>query len=41
MPKPPEAMRGVARNLQIPKDMRTPDALRPLDSRNLAEERTI
>jgi hypothetical protein len=29
MPKPPEAMRGAARNLQIPKDMRTPEALRP------------
>jgi hypothetical protein len=29
MPKPPEAMRGAARNLSIPKDMRTPEALRP------------
>lgn len=29
MPNPPEAMRGTARNLSIPKDMRTPDALRP------------
>ena len=41
MPKPPEAMRGAARNLQIPKDMRTPDALRPFTSRNLTEERAI
>jgi hypothetical protein len=41
MPKPPEAMRGAARNLQLPKDMRTPDALRPFTSRNLAKERTI
>jgi hypothetical protein len=29
MPKPPEAMRGAARNVQVPKDIRTPEALRP------------
>lgn len=28
MPKPPEAMRGAARDFKIPRDMRTPDLLR-------------
>jgi hypothetical protein len=41
MPKPPDAMRGAARNLQIPKDMRTPEALRPFTSRRMVEERVI
>jgi hypothetical protein len=29
MPRPPEAMRGAAKDLEVPKDMRIPDALRP------------
>jgi hypothetical protein len=29
MPRPPEAMRGAANDLEVPKDMRIPDALRP------------
>jgi hypothetical protein len=29
MPRPPEAMRGVARDAPIPRDMRTPEPLRP------------
>lgn len=29
MPKPPDAMRGVARDFQVPDDMRVPEALRP------------
>jgi hypothetical protein len=29
MPRPPEAMRGAARDFKIPRDMRTPEALRP------------
>ena len=29
MPKPPEAMRGAARNLSLPRHLRTPEALRP------------
>lgn len=41
MPKPPEAMRGAARNLQIPKDMRTPEALQPFTSQRTVEERTV
>jgi hypothetical protein len=28
-PKPPEAMRGAARDFEIPRDFRTPEALRP------------
>ena len=28
-PRPPEAMRGAARDFETPKDMRTPDAMRP------------
>jgi hypothetical protein len=30
MPRPPSAMRGAARNVQIPADMRTPKAMQPL-----------
>jgi hypothetical protein len=30
MPRPPNAMRGAARNVQIPADMRAPKALQPL-----------
>ena len=30
-PRPPEAMRGAARDFEIPHDMRTPEALRPYD----------
>jgi hypothetical protein len=29
LPRPPEAMRGAARDLDVPTDMRTPEALRP------------
>jgi hypothetical protein len=29
LPRPPEEMRGAARNLETPKDMRAPDAMRP------------
>jgi hypothetical protein len=29
LPKPPTAMRGAARDFEVPRDMRTPDALRP------------
>lgn len=32
LPRPPEAMRGIARNFQIPRDMRIPEALRPYTS---------
>ena len=28
-PKPPEQMRGTARDFEVPADMRTPEALRP------------
>ena len=28
-PKPPEQMRGAARHFEVPRDMRTPEALRP------------
>jgi hypothetical protein len=28
-PRPPEAMRGVARDFEVPRDMRTPELLRP------------
>jgi hypothetical protein len=34
MPKPPNEMRGAARDFKIPRDMRTPDALRPFTSQN-------
>jgi hypothetical protein len=29
MPRPPDAMRGVAGDFKAPRDMRTPEALRP------------
>lgn len=29
LPQPPEAMRGAARDLAVPRDMRTPEAMRP------------
>ncbi len=29
MPRPPEAMRGAAKDVEVPKDMRIPEALRP------------
>jgi hypothetical protein len=32
LPRPPEAMRGAARDYQVPRDMRTPEALRPYQS---------
>ena len=32
MPRPPDAMRGVARDAPIPRDMRIPEALRPYQS---------
>jgi hypothetical protein len=41
MPKPPEAMRGAARNLHIPKDMRTPEALRPFTAQPTSERSSV
>jgi hypothetical protein len=32
MPKPPDEMRGAARDFKVPRDMRTPEALRPYTS---------
>lgn len=32
LPRPPEAMRGAARDFQVPRDMRIPEALRPYTS---------
>jgi hypothetical protein len=32
LPRPPEAMRGAARDLEVPSDMRTPEAMRPYPS---------
>jgi hypothetical protein len=29
MPRPPQAMRGAARDFEVPRDFRTPEALRP------------
>jgi len=29
LPRPPEAMRGAARDFEVPRDFRTPEALRP------------
>jgi hypothetical protein len=37
MPKPPDEMRGAARDFGVPRDMRTPDALRPFASQPTAE----
>jgi hypothetical protein len=34
MPKPPDEMRGAARDFKVPRDMRTPNALRPLTSQD-------
>ena len=33
MPRPPDAMRGAARDFQAPRDMRIPEAMRPYTSR--------
>ena len=32
MPRPPDAMRGVARDFPIPRDMRIPELMRPYPS---------
>jgi hypothetical protein len=32
LPRPPEAMRGAARDFRIPRDMRIPEAMRPYTS---------
>jgi hypothetical protein len=32
MPRPPEAMRGAARDFPVPRDMRIPEAMRPYPS---------
>jgi hypothetical protein len=37
MPRPPAAMRGAARDLEVPKDMRIPDALRPYTTTSTLE----
>jgi hypothetical protein len=37
MPKSPDQMRGAARDFKIPRDMRTPDAMRPFTSQQSAE----
>jgi hypothetical protein len=29
MPRPPEAMHGIARDFEVPRDMRVPEAMRP------------
>ena len=29
LPRPPEAMRGAARDFEVPQDMRVPELLRP------------
>ena len=29
MPRPPDAMRGIARDFPVPRDMRIPEAMRP------------
>jgi hypothetical protein len=29
LPRPPDQMRGAARDLEVPRDMRTPEAMRP------------
>ena len=38
MPQPPEAMRGAAKDFKVPRDMRTPEALRPYTSLPPAEQ---
>ena len=38
MPRPPEEMRGIARkDFTAPRDMRTPEALRPFTSQSASE----
>jgi hypothetical protein len=37
LPRPPEAMRGAARDLKVPEDMRIPAALRPYTTRSSVE----
>jgi hypothetical protein len=37
MPKPPNEMRGAARGFKIPREMRTPDGLRPFTGQPSAE----
>lgn len=32
LPRPPEAMRGIAKDFEVPRDMRIPEALRPYAS---------
>jgi hypothetical protein len=32
LPRPPDAMRGAARDFEVPRDFRTPEALRPFAS---------
>jgi len=38
MPRPPESMRGAAKDFEVPRDMRTPEALRPYTSRLPVEQ---
>jgi hypothetical protein len=40
MPRPVEAMRGAARDFAVPRDMRTPEALRPYPRGLAAEQPT-
>lgn len=40
MPRPAEAMRGAARDFEAPRDMRTPEALRPYTSKSASEPQT-
>jgi hypothetical protein len=37
MPHPPEAMRGAARDVEVPEDMRIPEPLRPYSTRSPLE----
>jgi hypothetical protein len=37
LPRPPEEMRGAARDFETPDDMRTPEALRPYDTESDAQ----
>ncbi len=37
MPRPAESMRGAAKDFAVPRDMRTPEALRPYTSRQPAD----
>lgn len=38
MPRPAESMRGAAKDFEVPRDMRTPEALRPYTSRQPVEQ---